>query len=128
MRANPGAITLLPVVKRLLFVLLMLILPLQAVWAAAGAYCQHEQGQAAWHFGHHDHRHKASPGDGEQGNPGGTADTDCGYHHASDSKTVLPSADAAVPDTSTQFSCFRLPRLSDLAPDEPERPNWSAAA
>lgn len=106
----------------------MLILPLQAVWAAAGAYCQHEQGQAARHFGHHDHRHKASPDSREQGNPGGKADSDCGYHHASDSKTVLASADAVVAGTSMQLSCFHLPRYSHRAPDEPERPKWPAAA
>ncbi|MBA3903047.1 MAG: hypothetical protein C0522_05125 [Rhodocyclaceae bacterium] len=114
--------------KRLFFVLLMLILPLQAVWAAAGVYCQHEQGQAASHFGHHGHQHKASPDKHEQGNPGGKADSDCGYHHASDSKTVLASVDAVVADTSMQFSYFHLPRYSHRAPDKPERPKWPAAA
>lgn len=38
--------------KRWLFILLMLALPLQLSFAAVASYCGHEEGAAAQHFGH----------------------------------------------------------------------------
>lgn len=43
--------------RKVLAILLISLLSLQASWAAAASYCRHEQGAAARHFGHHEHRH-----------------------------------------------------------------------
>ncbi len=43
--------------RKLLAILLITLLSLQAAWAAAASYCAHEQGGSAQHFGHHEHRH-----------------------------------------------------------------------
>lgn len=52
--------------RKLLVLLLISLLSLQASWAVAASYCRHEQGAAAKHFGHHEHQHEAAasaPGD-----------------------------------------------------------------
>lgn len=49
--------------RRFILSLLLVLLPLQFSWAAAAAYCGHETGAAAQHFGHHDHRHAGAPGE-----------------------------------------------------------------
>ncbi len=43
--------------RKVLALLLISLLSLQASWAAAASYCLHEQGAAAKHFGHHEHQH-----------------------------------------------------------------------
>lgn len=46
--------------RRFFLILLVLLLPLQSAWAAATAYCRHEQRPAAtWHPGHHQHEHRS---------------------------------------------------------------------
>ncbi len=47
--------------RKLLAILLISLLSLQASWAVAASYCRHEQGAAARHFGHHEHRHGQHP-------------------------------------------------------------------
>jgi hypothetical protein len=46
--------------RKLLALLLISLLSLQASWAAAASYCRHEQGPAAKHFGHHEHQHESA--------------------------------------------------------------------
>jgi len=56
--------------RRFFLIILVLLLPLQSAWAAATAYCQHEQRPAAkWHLGHHQHEHR-SDGNAEAGTYG----------------------------------------------------------
>ncbi len=43
--------------RKLLAILLIMLLSLQASWAAAASYCRHEQDAPARHFGHHEHQH-----------------------------------------------------------------------
>lgn len=43
--------------RRWLSLLLLIMLPLQANWAALAAYCQHEQDRQTAHWGHHVHQH-----------------------------------------------------------------------
>lgn len=40
---------------RIIFIFMMVLLPLQWSWAAAGSVCDHEVGDG--HFGHHMHQH-----------------------------------------------------------------------
>ena len=45
--------------RRWLTVLMLVLLPLQVSWAAASAYCQHEQSVTEMqHLGHHEHKHE----------------------------------------------------------------------
>nr|WP_288119585.1 cobalt-zinc-cadmium resistance protein [Thiomonas sp.] len=114
-------------VKRLLFVLLMLILSLQAVWAAANAYCQHEQGAATQHFGHHAHRHQAADKSDSGNIPASGFHGDCASCHfgavgvATSSLDMLPSAPASPavsPENNFLLSIFL---------EGPERPKWASA-
>jgi len=129
LRDNPAAITLWPVMKRLALIFLMLLLPLQSVWAAASAYCQHEQDVTAKHFGHHTHQHKASidRNDGTGKSPL-NVHADCGICHLS-----CPAATESVRPTihmaSGSFAVADQPEaLSSVFPDHPERPKWLPAA
>jgi hypothetical protein len=127
LRANPGATTLLLVVKRLLFVILMLILSLQAVWAAASAYCQHEQGAAVQHFGHHAHQHQASDKSDPSGGPASSFHADCAFCHlggvgAVPSSLDVPASPPAFPAVLAENTFF-----PSICLEGPERPKWAAA-
>lgn len=121
--------------KRLVLILIMLIVPLQSVWAAVSAYCAHEADAATGHFGHHSHQHGALKADAEsdQDSSAGKVidkdkDNDCGLCHLGhgsflNTQTRLGLVDAnASPILSTQ----RL-GLSDITA-RPERPNWPSLA
>lgn len=116
-------------VKRLLFALLMLILPLQAVWAAAGFYCQHERGTATatQHFGHHAHQHQAADKNDSGNIPASGFDGDCAFCHLGcvgvvTSSLDVPSSAPASPAVSP-VTPFRLSTFLE----GPERPKWASA-
>lgn len=68
--------------KRLFLILVLLCtVPLQFAWAAAGAYCAHEEGRAAQHFGHHVHEHDAGTDAKPDAAKAPAADPDCDYCH-----------------------------------------------
>ncbi|HTH95124.1 MAG TPA: hypothetical protein VL550_07825 [Rhodocyclaceae bacterium] len=67
--------------KNILLILLLIAVPFQFAWAEAGTYCQHEQGQAALHFGHHDHNH-VDHGEADPVKKVGGDDPDCSLHHS----------------------------------------------
>ncbi|MCG5260517.1 cobalt-zinc-cadmium resistance protein [Cupriavidus gilardii] len=138
--------------RRFFLILLVMLLPLQSVWAAATAYCQHEQRPTAqWHLGHHQHQHRADgkaeveaefeaevepykadtrqvdiKADAEHDtDANGLFDPDCGTCH-------LASLPFARPD-ATGMPVLRLPRTvllthdfhySSLHPRAPDRPQW----
>lgn len=56
----------LSVLRRCLFVLLLVLVPFQFAWSAAATYCGHEAGSGAPHFGHHQHHAKAQLDDKAQ--------------------------------------------------------------
>ncbi|MCB5190783.1 hypothetical protein LG198_08605 [Methylobacillus arboreus] len=94
-------------------------------WAVAGAYCAHEHGTAAQHFGHHDHEHHGDEADLSSAG----VDRDCGYHQQS-TPQWLPSV-SLVTTLFTEVHHLFSPTLS-LLPDSllerPERPKWHPAA
>lgn len=112
--------------KRLLLIFLLALFPLQASWAAVAAYCQHEEGAAAQHLGHHEHVHQASSADKRAPSGPSTVglDLDCAACHASHVQPLLtdeislPSLLAPSPALSRS-----LPYLS-IAAGVPEKPNW----
>lgn len=120
--------------KKFFLLLLLFVLPLQMSWAAASAYCLHEEGKAAQHLGHHSHHHQASA-DADNGEPQADAGkdlkaktkahSDCnvchGVGHAwlppGTSMPVFDSASLAV-DTSSFLYISHIP-------DAPKRPDWT---
>ncbi|MFZ5463898.1 MAG: hypothetical protein ACOZB1_10320 [Pseudomonadota bacterium] len=103
------------------------MLPLQFSWAALSAYCGHEEGRAAQHFGHHDHQHRAAAdGQDDAGSPA-KPHSDCASCHLS-----APGVAAAAPSASFMSCAFPLSSpVADDPPsvflDGPERPKWLSA-
>lgn len=138
--------------RKLIAILLISLLSLQASWAAAASYCRHEQGAAARHFGHHEHQHapqlikpsgesgtlSIAAQAGENGHLGAaddgvaasqtTTDLDCSVCHAHalpgvPSAPALPASDAPAVSGAAQVQH----PLQTVAQPRPERPNWLAA-
>lgn len=123
--------------RRLVALLLLVLLPLQAVWAAAAPYCQHEGGAASHHIGHHqpEHHHadaaQPSPADGEGHHDGtngaGAEHSDCHVCHGG---TVLAHEVrlAQVMTATTQPAPSVAHGLPAPPGERPERPKWPALA
>ena len=82
--------------------LLVILLSLNATFAAAASYCQHQQeSPQAAHFGHHTHQHHGSTDKSSDTGTGGTQiDPDCGFCHLSFSSfvpTLPPMLDVISP-------------------------------
>lgn len=118
--------------KRWISILFLVLLPLQFGWAAASAYCQHETGAAARHFGHHEHQHRAAWGvdesDKSSGQQAGVVHADCAGCHAS--SVAVMHEPLLLPDASVSIASAPSPRDARAAghPSEPELPNWSTPA
>lgn len=126
MDRDPANYAILLTVKKLLIICLLIVLPLQYSWAAAAAYCQHENEQSQ-HFGHHAHEHTvqadASDGQGMKASHG-----DCEYCHLFCQASLLPAlSDAAKPDGQVHLDIV-LARYSSHSPASPKEPDWSLAA
>lgn len=125
LRENPVAITLLLDVKRLSLILLLLILPLQAVWAAAGAYCQHEQSAAAKHLGHHPHQHQVmADGNDGSGKPSAGAHADCSTCHLSCPAAAIVPQSFPIIAPALMVAAAPPGSLPSSFLDRPERPKW----
>lgn len=116
---------------RLVLVLVLLLLPSQASWAAVAAYCGHEKGIASKHVGHHQHKHQVSSNDESGDSSPGTRgiDKDCGTCHIN-LDLVLPTVVMPLLDDGSQSERHRLLRqpYSSFIPRGPERPNWRVFA
>ncbi|MDN4036426.1 DUF2946 family protein [Massilia sp. YIM B02443] len=78
--------------KRLLLLLLLIVMPLQSVWAAGAVYCSHDE--ATPHPGHHVHKHPPSSSQDDDG-PAQPCDDCDACHHLSAS--AIPSAQPNLP-------------------------------
>lgn len=108
--------------RRLAVFLLLLALPLQYSWAAVGAYCQHEENAAEWHFGHHVHKHiEDAKGEGPE-SPGFHADA----HHGTPGMPDWASLPQWQPQAAALVAFEPRFALSDIS-WEPERPKWPTA-
>lgn len=116
--------------RRYLIIFLLVFMPLHLSWAAVATYCQHETGQAAQHFGHHEHKHhvKVDKSDQDQTKSFGVVDVDCGFCHAccvvivSDIHDVLSSNIVSMP------IILHYDGLISNFSSRPERPNWTFSA
>lgn len=101
--------------RRLLFAILLFVVPFQLVWGAAVPYCEHEtKADAAKHFGHHEHRHQAgdvaSAAADDNGSGPGTYDSDCAICHLG---TFVPHPSAVMAIASVPRGAVH----SDPGPD-----------
>ena len=116
-------------VRRFVYIVLTVI-ALQLSWTAISAYCMHEAGLAARHFGHHEHAdHGDEPAvkDPTGGAKKFAAHAHCAscahaalaidLHHAPLHPLLTGAAPSGV-----------LPHYASIATAPPERPQWSAAA
>jgi hypothetical protein len=115
--------------RRWIAILLLMLLPVQAIWAAAEPYCQHEHGVAAHHLGHHEHEHHGDDhGDGQDSSKKASpmADHD---HHCCASLSLLPPSSLAMPGTlsSAKLVAAPLARYADARASRIERPQWPSS-
>ncbi len=95
--------------NRVLFIVLMLLLPLQWSWASAASVCAHEKAKSghATHFGHHEHAHQGAGHADDQGDAkqAGSlaAHADCGVCHGLHSAFVPAFDGAAKPWAARTF-------------------------
>lgn len=119
--------------RRVVIVMLLLTLPLQAVWAGVAPICAHEtQAALERHFGHHEHRHQAdataaaapAADDDARGAAPGGYHADCGGCHLGAGAALLspplvaatlPPADAIRAEDGGDFRSH--------VPSGPERPD-----
>jgi len=115
---------IMPPMRRFLFLLMIVLLPLQSVWASAAAYCQHEAGAAkVTHFGHHEHEHRASAEKRTDGSL--IPDQDCMICHLIACPSVLPIAPVvAAPAARPHATPAATFAVMSARVAEPERPNW----
>jgi hypothetical protein len=116
-----------PMRRRLVVLMLLLVLPLQFVWAAAAPYCAHEAASAAGkHPGHHQHVHQGSDDAAKAGDDGagsGLNHSDCAGCHAGAAATLpRPAVEwAAAPRDVPREP--PSPRYRSHTPSGPERPD-----
>jgi len=118
--------------RRIIY-LVITILALQLSWSVIAAYCQHESGRAAQHFGHHSSEadaHKLAA-DGRD-KPAGSAKKAAMHSHCS-SCAHAPLSFDALPVAIAILEPVRLaPPAISLHPSSsysarPERPQWISA-
>lgn len=130
--------------RRFVALLLLCVFSLQACWAVAASYCQHESAPAAAHIGHHVHQHRAqhatphpaddanahdAKADAGIGTPGtAAADLDCHACHAhqagvTPAPLAFSAAPAAVPPPQCPAAALPAPPRARV-----ERPNWQNLA
>lgn len=125
--------------KKFCLILLLFVLPLQLSWAAASAYCQHEEGKAARHLGHHSHQHKADP-QSDAGSPAdaekhaadksskGQSHSDCNVCHGIGHAWLPPASGMALGDGASLGVAATSELYVSHIPDAPKRPDWSPLA
>lgn len=113
---------------RYLSILLLVLMPLQSVWAVVATYDGHELHTQDQHFGHHDGQHggTATAESGDGSSVTGEADANhCHGHFAAAIMTV-----SAIPVSPTSRLTTRRTRIdwgsTLLSP--PERPQWESHA
>jgi hypothetical protein len=128
-------------IRRFVYLLLVAV-TLQLSWGTVSAYCEHESGRAARHFGHHGHDAPAS-------DAGGLATGEPGADHAGDAPGAPKKASPHTHCSSCSHAALAVialdgglahPRPIAIAPPAPvihissaysappERPQWLHAA
>ena len=128
-RVNPA--DKLADMRRWLSILLLVFMPFQFSWAAMTAYCEHESGARAQHFGHHEHKHQQPAGESSEASKvkliAALDVVDCHFHCqcavALPAVLMMPMATGSQPLAEWTAADAIAPVLS-----RPERPQWVAHA
>lgn len=119
--------------RRLIAIFLLVLLPLQAVWAAVEPYCLHENTESqSHHWGHHEHQHPedvdAADHDGGTQDPS-KASVMLDHDHHCCSGVSLLSAALPLPGPLPQVEGVASTLPSDTSFDATriERPNWTVS-
>ena len=111
--------------RRFILLLMISVLPFQIAWAMAGAYCEHESGKAAQHFGHHDHVHTFP--DSDKSDTKVKLDLDCSFHsHAAFQGVTTDGISMNAVMNGAVLNATALFLHPHTVFDRPERPNWAA--
>lgn len=113
--------------------LLLVVMPVQFVWAAAAPYCAHETTESASkHFGHHFHKHQGSTTSDTSKASGSTGlggdDVDCAVCHLGCIQPPLSSY--AVPGDAPSVTVLPMVAQHPGAAlvERIERPKWATPA
>lgn len=109
--------------RRWLLIMLLFLLPYQAVWAGAAQFCMHDDSDGAPHLGHHGHKHRSASGD-----KAGTtiSHADCSTCHMASAAPVLSADFEIAPVTLRKSYPYEQPRYLSRVPAGPERPDRRA--
>lgn len=117
--------------RRLIAIFLLVLLPLQAVWAAVEPYCLHESSQGdTHHLGHHEHHHTDASSDhpgGDAADKDGPASAMLDHDHHCCSAVSLPPAAVPLPGLpmpQTELVASPLAGYTSFDATRIERPNW----
>lgn len=109
--------------RRFFLILLLLMMPLQAAWAAGAAYCGHDE--QTTHPGHHVHKHAPSTTqDQDDGTPGEQCNDCDACHHLSASAVLSAQPNLPLPKGAPHMR-GELRRYVSHVPDlipPPDRP------
>lgn len=114
--------------RRVLAILLVFMMALQSVWGAAEPYCQHEQGLAAHHIGHH--MHDLVSDDDHQGADHAQAKSLADHDHQCCSAWgLLPDLAVNWPAASWPSTLYAEPAHAYRSPctGRIDRPNWTTS-
>lgn len=131
------------VIRKIVTLLVFLMLPFQATWAAVAPYCLHEVGTAALHLGHHNHEHNEPENSEKRDNnsehlfanidlSASSAltyiDSDCGVCHLNCGSAIL----TVVSSFESFFAASQMTNVisssSEANQSRPERPKWPSLA
>src|SRR5690606_20876124 len=123
--------------NKVLVILMLLVMPLQASWALAAAYCQHEDVVTSVHFGHHTHEydhghedaheHVQDSDEGKQ-STSGKAQADVHDCHGHTAGLLLITFEVPSQHPAQVPSIFYTSLNSSGIIALPERPQWLLAA
>ncbi|MEC5385094.1 hypothetical protein VVD49_05125 [Uliginosibacterium sp. H3] len=110
--------------KRLLLILFVLLLPLESIWAVAGAFCGHEADAGSQqHFGHHTDQHQHAPAD-QDGTDKSQASGECGACHFGHCCFMLTSFTLQTTASPAVYAVIRKGSPPARSNARPERPKW----
>lgn len=114
--------------RRWLFIFLIMFMPLQTAWSAAGVYCtHHEEGKDVMHIGHHSDHHGDSATDGRPLADTGSLSHDHHHHGGTLAIVALATTIAVAPSSDSVFLTAPSPSLSPPF-GRIERPKWTRLA
>lgn len=121
--------------RRLVLVLLIVLMPLQAVWAAAANACGHEPTIGKTHFGHHEHAQTAAVQASDHAVSDDVADADwscgadCSTCHGHGWSAALLHSPLAVTQSGPDFLFSGYQRfVPQRDPESPLRPPLASLA